>query len=334
MRIMMKRLASACAGALLLACADTPLRLEAQVAPGQDSGNAAERNRDATDLAEQGHYAAAIALWKELTANASGPGSAYLFRNLGYAHFLNQEYEAALAALEKACLLDPLNPRGWHHLGSALRKLGQEERAELMFRQAATLEQHEFGADYALARGTRVAAIADAVAAPQRPADDWASTGVLPADDAVVDLRPAQTSPVAQPATTVQPARPAAPPSAYPLASTEQGTPAKLEIRNGNGVRGMAAATARQLNSDTLRVVRLTNEKGFNVHRTRVEYERGYQEAASVLAQQFGAATVVEVKDCWKADMRLVIGRDLVRTSIAGRRDAKPAQPVRPLTST
>lgn len=343
MRFMLKKVATACAGVLLLACADSPLRVVADVPPMEEPDTIAARNREATGLAEQGNYAGAIAIWQELGANAAGPESAYLLRNLGYAHFLNKEYDAALAALEKACLLDPLNPRGWYHLGGALRKLGQEERAALMFRQAETLEQHEFSTDYALAKGSRVPAIAKAVAAPVRQQDDLSgSVVVLPPEDAVVDLRKA--SPAAAPVSEPAPAQPApvvAPPqdtTGYPLAAAGASGPkaAKLEIRNGNGVRGMAAATARHLDGEELRVVRLTNQKGFNVLRTRIEYERGYAEAASKLAGKFGAATMVEVKDCWKADMRLVIGKDLAgkRPAVAGARTAKGTQAGEALTST
>lgn len=342
MRFMMKRIASACAGALLLACADSPLRIAADLPPMEQPDTVAARNRDATGLAEQGNYPAAIALWKELTASATGPESAYLFRNLGYAHFLNKEYDASLAAFEKACLLDPLNARGWYHLGSALRKLGQEERAALMFRQAEALEQHEFSSDYALAKGSRVPAIANAVAAPARQQNDLSGAiVVLPPEEAVVDLRKTEAAPAAQPA-PVQAAPVAAPPQQdmdYPLAAGDGVQPPKtalLEIRNGNGVRGMAAATARHLNSEQLKVVRLTNHKGFNVRRTRIEYEPGYAEAASKLAEKFGAATMVEVKDCWKADMRLVIGRDLVgkRPAVAGARATKEGQSGQTITST
>lgn len=347
MRFVLKRIATACAGALLLACADSPLRITADLPRMEETDTVAARNRQATDLAEQGNYAAAIAVWKELTANAAGPESAYLFRNLGYAHFLNKEYNDSLAALEKACLLDPLNPRGWYHLGGALRKLGMEERAALMFRQAETLERHEFSADYALTKGSRVPAIANAVAAPPRPQDDLAgAVVVLPAEDAVVDLRksepPAVAPAVAQPA-PVQPAPAAAPAThdaaGYPLAAAAPVHASRavlLEIRNGNGVRGMAAATARSLGNDELKVVRLTNQKGFNVRSTRIEYEPGYAEAASKLAEKFGAATVVEVKDCWKADMRLVIGKDFAgkRPAVAGARAASEGKAGRTPTST
>ncbi|MFD2365233.1 LytR C-terminal domain-containing protein [Pseudoduganella sp. GCM10020061] len=335
----MKRISAACASALLLACANTPDDRPARIPELADDSPSA-RNLIATQLAEKADYAGAIRIWRTLTATQTGPEAAYLYRNLGYALFLNGEYEASLASLEKACLLDPLNPRGWMHLGSALRKLGKHARAEMMFRQAATLERHEFTVDYALARGSRVPAIVSAVEAPARPKDDWAAR-VLDASGGVIDLRTITAQPQlveGEPQAVVaplpaEPVRIAQAPDGYAEEAPPQVVTApvdlpstvesavesaqalvRLEVRNGNGVRGMAAATARKLASDKLRVVRLTNEKGFNVDRTRIEYVSGFQDAASKLAQRFGAATMVQVDQCWKADMRLVIGKDQVST--------------------
>jgi hypothetical protein len=311
---------------MLLACANTPGDRPGPI--GAASGDPAPAlNRKATALAETADYAGAIAIWRKLTATHTGPEAAYLYRNLGYALFLNGEYGASLAALEKACLLDPLNARGWLHLGSALRKLGQTARAEMMFRQAATLEKHEFSADYALARGSAVPAIVSAVGAPPRAEQDWASRE-LDASSGVVDLRIPAGKPQPLTAAGQQPEVPDQPgpipalpavataPVEMPVTSATTATSAvvRLEVRNGNGVTGMAAATARKLASDSVQVVRLTNEKGFNVERTRIEYERGFEGAASQLAEKFGTATMVQVDNCWQADMRLVIGKDLVRT--------------------
>lgn len=321
----LKRIASACAGALLLACATTPEHATREP-PAAAEGSTAERNRRATELAEQSDYDGAIAVWRDLTASApQEPEAAYLFRNLGYALFLNGEYDAALAALEKACLLDPLNARGWQHLGSALRKLGQEQRARLMFHQAEALQRNDFAADYALARGSTVPAIVSAVGAPPRTTQEWA-TRELDASGGVVDLRAAVAAaappvPVPEVAAAAVPESAAAaePPAAstapVDMPATSVSTAAapqlvRLEVRNGNGVRGMAAKTARRIASDALKVVRLTNEKGFGVERTRIEYEPGFRDAASQLAARFGAATMVEVDNCWKTDMRLVLGKD------------------------
>jgi hypothetical protein len=107
------------------------------------------------------------------------------------------------------------------------------------------------------------------------------------------------------------------------LAAT--GANARLEIRNGNGVTGMARRLARKMGEASLKVVRLSNQKGFNVERTRVEYQGAFRDAAARLADRFGGAAILEVDNCAQADMRLVIGHDLVRSKAEARRIIKAA---------
>jgi hypothetical protein len=377
MRPTVKYLSTACAGALLFACADIGQRGEPHAPLMQATGSpddayvlgrqqhlasrfpaaiesyqAALRvdphhvnatNGLATLYAERGDLPRAIALWREMTGapgSASGPGTAFLFSNLGYAHLLNGEYRDAVAALERACLLDPLNHRAWRHLGGALEKLGQNERAQLMYKQASTLEQHDVKADYALVRHGGPAAGDSAAAKPAAP-DGWAATEVRQTGGGMFELRrapPVAREPAPAPAAAAvdEPAPAAAATAAevvtMPVAAPEAGEPAdaapaiaKLEIRNGNGVTGMARSLARKMGDPSLRVVRLSNEKGFKVEQTRVEYRGGFREAASRLAERFGGAMVREVDGGNAADMRLVIGRDLVRNKAEARRIIRAA---------
>jgi Flp pilus assembly protein TadD len=356
----MKYLSTACAGALLFACADVgqrtaplaqaagspddayvlgrqqhlasryPAAIESyQAALRADPHHVNASNGLATLYAERGELAKAIALWRELTAAAgaaSGPGSAFLFSNLGYAQLLNGDYRQAITALERACVLDPLNHRAWRHLGGALDKLGQHERARLMYRQASALEQHNFKADYALAQRSGVAAI-DSAAAKPPASDGLAATEVRQTGSGMFELRRAppvveeQPEPVAAAGVVTMPV---AAPDIEEQADAAPET-AKLEIRNGNGVTGMARALARRMGDPGLRVVRLSNEKGFKVEHTRVEYQGGFREAASRLAARFGGAAMQEVESCDKADMRLVIGHDLGRSKAEARRIIKAA---------
>ncbi|GGE86698.1 LytR C-terminal domain-containing protein [Massilia psychrophila] len=374
MRPTVKYLSSACAGALLFACADIGPRGALPAQPAQLAGSpddayvlgrqqhlanrypaaiasyqAALRldprhvnatNGLATLYAEQGNFPTAIALWRALTDPStapSGPGAAFLYSNLGYAHLLNGDYQQAVAALERACVLDPLNYRAWRHLGSSLEKLGQTERAQLMFKQASTLKQHDFKADYALVKRGGAAPVADGVAAATvttAAADSWAATEVRQSANGMFELR--RTPPPA--AVAAKPVPVAAVMSAPAVAAVEQNKPEPalavavsaaaaaagdeitwLEIRNGNGITGMARSLARKMGDTSLRVVRLSNEKGFNVERTRIEYQAGFREAATRLAERFGHADVTEVASCNNADMRLVIGRDLVRSKAEAR---------------
>ena len=373
MRPTVKYLSSACAGALLFACADIGPRGALPAQPAQLAGSpddayvlgrqqhlanrypaaiasyqAALRldprhvnatNGLATLYAEQGNFPQAIALWRELTAPStapSGPGAAFLYSNLGYAHLLNGDYQQAVAALERACVLDPLNYRPWRHLGSALEKLGQTERAQLMFKQASTLEQHDFKVDYALVKRGAAAPVAGAVVAATvtaAAADSWVATEVRQSANGMFELR--RTPPPA--AVAAKPVPVAAVTLAPAVAAVEQNKPEPalagavsaaavagdeitwLEIRNGNGITGMARSLARKMGDTSLRVVRLSNEKGFNVERTRIEYQAGFREAATRLAERFGNVDVTEVASCNNADMRLVIGRDLVRSKAEAR---------------
>jgi tetratricopeptide (TPR) repeat protein len=345
-----KRLTALCAGTLLWACADLSgtftlpeqaalQRADDAYALGRnyhlghkyddairayrdalhaDPHHVNARNGLATLYAERRAFAQAIPIWRSLTDKvtlSSGTGSAYLFSNLGYAYFLNGDYGNAVVALEKACLLDPLNYRAWHHLGESLQKLGQEERAQAMLRQAQALQQHDIRSDYTAAGGTSVPAIETAVKTRQRT-DEWAATEILQGPNGMLELRRVPAGAPVQ----VQPVAAAAPLREKLLELPELPVAtqaALLEIRNGNGVTGMAKALSRQMGDPDLKVVRLTNEKGFNVPQTRVEYQLGFRPAAERLAQRFENAALVEVTNCKKTDMRLVIGRDVARPRFA-----------------
>ena len=356
MNTTLKRLSTVCAGAFLFAaCADLGYRpmAAAQPAPIATPANEAyvlgrslhmarrfdaaiasylaalnadpkhvnARNGLAALYAEQGEFAKAIPIWQQLTRDAdgrAGPDSAFLFSNLGYAHFLNGEYDNALAALEKACVLDPLNDRAWKHLGSALDKLGHAERAQLMYKQAAALRAHDFKADYALAQQPVAPAIEKAINASPRDENAWATTEVRQLANGMFELHRI-------PAATMANAKPAPQPLAVPvrvgqlavLSAIAAPDKALLEIRNGNGITGMAKALSMKMDPGTVHVVRLSNQRPFDVRQTRVEYQPAFRDAAERLAERFGSAVVVEAASVQPANMRLVIGRDIVHRQFA-----------------
>ncbi len=354
-RRILKKISVLCAGALLLACANVArqppsvLATEADraydlgrqhhLAGRYDDATAAyrsalaatprhvrARNALAAAFARQGDFAQAIPIWRVLTdelAPGTGPDGAYLFANLGYAYLLGGDLQHAVAALEKACLLDPLDHRAWNNLGESLRRLGQGERAALMFRQADALRNHDFRGDYTAAGGTAVAAIEAAVASPARPDTGWAATEIRTAADGTLELLrvPAQGA-LAQRAPVPQPAPPA------PRARLDL---VLLEIRNGNGVTGMARALSRQVVDDGFQVTRLSNEKGFQVRRTRIEHHADFRAAAERLAQRLGGrqpgrvdpVQIVQVDNCKPSDLRLVLGQDLARGQLV----LRPALP-------
>jgi len=354
-RILTHTLPLLCGSALLLACSSPPLQQEMaqttaaasaddhylrgrnlhlahryadaiaayQAALTADGSHVNARNGLAIAYAEQRDFAKAIPIWRELTRGAtmaSGTGAAFLFGNLGHAYFLSGQYDDALVALEKACLLDPLNHRTWQHLGETLQQLGQDERARQMLRQASALREHDFRADYAAADGgARLPAIEQAVKTPERPDRDWAFVEVTTKPSGMLELRRVAPNRGAPPAPAT---RPAIPP--LPKEDKDPVVIAALEISNGNGRQGLARLMSRQLRDADVKVVRLTNEKGFAVRQTRIEYQPAYRSVAERLAERY-AARPVEVSMNGRANMRLVIGRDLSAELIASRSHAVPA---------
>jgi Flp pilus assembly protein TadD len=275
-----------------------------QAALQRDASHVNAANGLAIAYAERGDFAAAIALWRDLTRDAtmaSGPGTAFLFNNLGYAHLLAGDAEAARVALEKACLLDPLNGRAWQYLGETLEHLGQHERAEQMLAQAAALREHDLRADYALVAGARPAPIAQALAAAPQPDREWAFVEVATTGNGMFELRRVA-------AARAQPAVPVA-----PVTPTREAMPnvAALEISNGNGREGLARQLSRAIRDPGVKVVRLSNQKGFAVKQTRVEYRPDFRSVALRLAERFDAGTPVQMAPSGRADVRLVIGHDL-----------------------
>jgi tetratricopeptide (TPR) repeat protein len=362
-RFLTQTLPLLCSGALLLACSSPPVRYEAasvaatsadeyylrgrnlQLARRYDEAIAAyeaalqvdgahvnARNGLAVAYAEQRDFGKAIPIWRELTRGAnmsSGAAAAFLFGNLGHAYFLNGQYDEALAALEKACLLDPLNHRTWRHLGETLQQLGQDQRAAQMLRQASALREHDFHADYAAAEGgAKLPAIEQAVKTPQRPERDWASIEVTARANGMLELRrvaPARSMPPTAPAAPAAPAVSAAP-VAPPAPATDSSPPllAALEISNGNGRQGLARLMSRQMRDADVKVVRLTNEKRFAVRQTRIEYQLAFRSVAERLAERYGTGKPVEVSMTGRANVRLVIGRDLSAGLIASRSNSLP----------
>lgn len=280
-----------------------PARAAYEAALRLEAAHPGARNGLATLHAEDRELAPAIAIWRELTAKVgldAGPGKAYLFANLGQAYLLEGEHGQARAVLERACLLDPLNPRGWQLLGDVLAALGEDERAAQMRHQAAALRQYDLRADLAVVSGgkTDVVALDQAVSSPAPQAHPgWAQAYIHVGADGMMELR-----------------RTGSPPQELlPIPAAL----ARLEIRNGNGVTGMARALSRRIDQPGVQVTRLSNAPGFAVRLTRIEYEAAHVEAARRLAERLGSAQLHQVDDCAPADLRLVLGRDLARQGVA-----------------
>lgn len=305
-------------------------------------------------LAGQGKYAEAIVLWRMLVKESRAQPratQAFLLGNLGYALFLKGERDEALAMLKRACVLDPSQPVTWEHLASVLEAVGQTGRALQMMKQARTLRTHDIRRDYALTGASDTAASAADAPAPRR-ASPWPED--MPRTElrqvgAVVEVHrvaahrvaepveappvlpavrqaamPAATQPVAnaamQPVTmTVAQAKsepePVVESEAAPQSDSAAAGGVRLEISNGNGVRGMAANWARRLQGPQWKSVRLTNVKPFSVARTRIEHARDPDATAvaQALAERLGLPAPKARPDdapAGRSDLRIVLGWD------------------------
>jgi len=87
----------------------------------------------------------------------------------------------------------------------------------------------------------------------------------------------------------------------------------RLEVSNGNGVEGMAARVAKQLNHAGVNAVLLTNQPSFDQATTEIQYREGYRSAATELGTTLKVQTVVVKKDDLQGDIqvRLVLGKDV-----------------------
>ena len=97
----------------------------------------------------------------------------------------------------------------------------------------------------------------------------------------------------------------------------------RLEISNGNGVTGMAAALARAVRSDDVKVVRLTNMRPFAVPVSRIEYRADQQAAAQALAARLGMTATEPRADNQRAEARIGRGRDPLSLTVLRQRYLK-----------
>jgi hypothetical protein len=275
-----------------------------------DPRHADTRNGMAVLFAERGNYRQAIALWRTLVAEATAlppAEQAFLLGNLGYALYLQGERGEAVALLEKACLLDPYQPHTWEQLASALEAQGQGERAGQMKKQAHALRMHDIRHDYALT-GVRAPAVAVNKVPEPSPWPEGLARTELRQTGAVIEVH------------TMAAAGPAQLPLAQGNRDDGDGfhgnggdRGVRLEISNGNGARGMAAAWKRRLAGPAWQSVRLTNEKPYAVPVTRIEY-RGDAEMGAVaraLASRLGLPAPKLLADgAARSDLRIVLGWD------------------------
>lgn len=103
---------------------------------------------------------------------------------------------------------------------------------------------------------------------------------------------------------------------------------ARIQVANGNGVRGMAARFSQQLPAANYEVVRISNASHFRYGQTRIYFRDGYQEQALQLSRSLPvrAAVMLNNEIARRSDLQVVLGRDLVERKVAVVESVKSAK--------
>lgn len=253
-------------------------------------------------LAQSGRHAEAETTLRQAVALA--PTRTHIRNNLGYVLLLSGKAREALQELQAAVEQDSGNAIAKANLHTATA------RAEASASGALGAPPTPVAAAAATARATSVG-----VPLPSQPAEP----ATLPAmrvgfepTIAALDQSAASTNVVM--AATPESASPPMPAAAAPIAKMQT---LQLEISNGNGVAGMAARVGRWLATQGLQANRLSNQQPYAQQHTVIQYRDGHADAALRVARSLPAYAKAEpaLMQGLRSDVRVVIGRDWVRTA-------------------
>ena len=290
-----------------------------------DSGYAEANNGLGVIYSRQGKYAEAIEAFK--AAIKSTPKAAHLYSNLGYAYYLQGQYAESVKALQQATALDPNNKRALNNLGLAYAKAGNTLGSALAFSDAISADQRENSKQTSTNESAKAipAMAAVDVTVLKTTAQPEAETLALPKDRGLiksVDADKLVLPTVESRAKLVQVApnvselqiKPEYNQSAQ-LAAVEQGAEfrnVKLEVANGNGVRGAAGKVGRFLREQGYATARLTNQKPFKTQTTQIQYRAGYEQQAQQLQTQLLDSPALVQRNDLRTNVRVVLGKDMV----------------------
>ncbi len=269
------------------------------------------KNGLAAVTAGKGDIDQAIAILEELS-NAR-PGQAHVLANLGYARSLKGQYTEARIALEQAVALAPDNKSIRAKLDAVRVAMGDAPG------QTESENVAELPVTVALADGR-----SEEVIVPLSPGIyELRQQGVIAVPAPVMEEATLSTdaSPAANTVTDVVATAGAAKPSteggAQVIAPVIAGRNMaiqrlgeRVEIVNGNGVRGLGRSL-RALISSEWKVVRVLNHENYTVRATRIEYAKSHYAAARQLANDLGVDAQLRPKSGRDdVHLRVVLGHN------------------------
>lgn len=277
---------------------DEPLAL--QVAPAQTVWHGAARAEAQYALGRyyrgQARYDQAAAAFRE--ALQANPDRAEARDALAVILAGQGRYEEAVAELEKAVASAPLSASIRNNLGYAYRLQGRNAEAVATLEMATALDPASARARDNLQRAREGAAVDEKIAKVAAAKVEGAQAIDVPATPPGASASVAAPIPV--PAQSLLPAA---------VGVVKKG---RLEVSNGNGVTGMAQAAARQFRDEGYARPRLTNEAGFHLATTEIQYRSGFEQQARALQALLRPRVPISESPRLRTDVqvRLALGKD------------------------
>ena len=289
-------------------------------AVGADPRHVDAHNALGVALAQGGSYGDAEAVLRHALALA--PKRADVRSNLGYVLMLAGRPEAAVTELRAALELDRDNPVALGNLREASARAGGVKSPDAI----AAVVQPPANTARAVAQDAPREA---AMHVNDRPTVASLQPEAMPVQPGSPSLQAGFTAtqsdstPARPEASGVQSSGVPASPAAAPSAQTAARVDALLEVSNGNGVSGMGARLRDWLAHQGVRTSRLSNQRPFAQEHTAIQYRAGHAESAQRVADALPAAlrAVPALVPALRSDVRVVLGRDWVRSAACLERD-------------
>lgn len=282
------------------------------------------RNAAAAIHAQQGRLDQARAMM--LAVIAEYPTASQAHNNLGYIDHLRGDHAGAAQSIRRALVLDPLNRRAQNNLrlvdsalASATAPAPAAEAAEVAPVRVATVQAPP--APISVEIADRVSQLELVQVVPNVYELKMAKAAV-PAPHMAAQPLPL---PVPVPVYGKVLSTPA---SAQLFGAVLAAAPkARVDVANADGTPGLARRVGALLGQRGFPVARLSNERPFGQHITRIQYRSGYAQQAEALAKAIeGPVLLAQVQTlAARADVRVVLGRDTQR-AMALRNAADSAQ--------
>jgi tetratricopeptide (TPR) repeat protein len=270
--------------------------------------------------------------------NAVGidPNSAHVRSNLGLVLLLAGRPQEAVSVLQASLTLDRENVTARANLHEAMaqwktqqaNREGDVTAAESNPR-SSVVEATAFASP---AAATAVEAMVSPSTPNHVPAPTVATAAPLPAEMRLTDhptvpafLTGVMSDSSSLPTKATEPMVAAAVLAPRPVSTAASSTlSVRLELSNGNGIKGAAARLKHWLTAEGLQVERLTNRRPYDQQRTVIHYRSGQQEAALRVAQALRMTAQIDATPSTdlRSDVRVVLGQDWVRTAACLERNA------------